>query len=125
MVNIFRNFYGIRDFTFAMHSYDNDDNFPLWLIKNPAYLQLKKEDEKFPGFRRGSLVPEKSIYGESPALAVSENVFGFVIRTRSRPKIATKDTLLQLFLKMSKTRYTGVAHKVVVFFSEASFLIIE
>ena len=29
MVNIFRNFYGIRDFTFAMHSYDNEDNFPL------------------------------------------------------------------------------------------------
>ena len=56
---------------------------------------------------------------------MSKNVFDFVIRTRRRPKIATKDTLLQLFLKMSKTRYTGVAHKVVVFFSGASFLIIE
>ena len=95
------------------------------IIKNPAYLQLKKEDEKFPGFRRSPLLPEKSIYGESPALAVSKNVFGFVIRACRRPKIATKDTLLQLFIKMSKTRYTGVAHKVVVFFSGASFLIIE
>ena len=94
MVNIFRNFYGIRDFTFAMHSYDNEDNFPLWLIKNPAYLQLKKEDEKFPGFRRGSLVPEKSIYGESPALAVSENVFGFIIRARRRPQITPNDRQL-------------------------------
>ena len=29
MVNIFRNFYGIRDFNFVMHSYDDEDNFPL------------------------------------------------------------------------------------------------
>ena len=94
MVNIFRNFYGIRDFTFAMHSYDNKDNFPLWLIKNPSYLQLKKEDEKFPGFRRGSLVPEKSIYGESPAFAVSENVLGFITRARWRPQIAPNDRQL-------------------------------
>ena len=94
MVNIFRNFNGIRDFTFAMHSYDNEDNFSLRLIKNPAYLQLKKEDEKFPDFRRGSLVPEKSIYGESPALAVSENVFGFIIRARRRPQITPNDKQL-------------------------------
>ena len=63
MVNIIHNFNGICDFTFAMHSYDHEDNFPLQLIKNPAILQLKKEDEKFPGFRWASLVPEKSIPG--------------------------------------------------------------
>ena len=94
------------------------------VFRNLVILQLKNEDEIFPGFKRGSL-PEKSISGLSPALDVSKNVFDFVIRTPRRPKIATKDTLLQLFLKMSKTRYTGVAHKVVVFFSGASFLIIE
>ena len=91
IANIFRNFKGISDFTFAMHSYDHEDNFPLQLIKNPAILQLKKEDEKFLGFGLGSLVPEKSIPGESPALAVSENVFGFVVRTRRRPRITAND----------------------------------
>ena len=55
---------------------------------------MKKEDEKFHGFRRGSLVPEKSIYGESPALAVSENVFGFIIRARRRPQITPNDRQL-------------------------------
>ena len=68
--------------------------FHYLIIKNPVYLQLKKEDEKFPGFRRGSLVPEKSIYGESPALAVSENVFGFIIRARRRPQITPNDRQL-------------------------------
>ena len=92
--NILRNFNERCDFTFAMHSYDNKDNFPLRLIKNPAYLQLKKEDEKFSGFRRGSLVPEKSIYGESPALAVSENVFGFITWARRRPQITPNDRQL-------------------------------
>ena len=29
MVNIFRNFNGMRDFTFAMHSYHHGDNFQL------------------------------------------------------------------------------------------------
>ena len=92
--NFFRNFNGICDFTFAMHSYDHEDNFPLQLIKNLPVLQLKKEDEKFLGFGWGSLVPEKSIPGESPALAVSENVFGFVTRARRRPRITANDRQL-------------------------------
>ena len=29
MVNILRNFNEICDFTFAIHSYDDEDNFPL------------------------------------------------------------------------------------------------
>ena len=57
---------------------------------------IEKKDEKFQDFRRGSLVPEKSIYEESPALAlaVSENVFGFVTRARRRPRITANDRQL-------------------------------
>ena len=63
MVNIFRNFNGMCDFTFAIHSYHHGDNFQLQFIRNLVILQLKNEDEKFPGFKRESLVPEKSISG--------------------------------------------------------------
>ena len=74
---------------------------------------MKKEDEKFCGFGRGSLVPEKSIYGESPALAVSENVLGFIIRARRRPQITPNDRQLtkNTTSKNSKRRgYTRYAN---------------
>ena len=50
MANILRNLNEICYFTFAMYSYDNEENFQLDFFGNPVILHLKNEDENFPGF---------------------------------------------------------------------------
>ena len=50
--------------------------------------------KNFPVLEGALCCQKKSIYGESPALAVFENVFGFIIRARRRPQITPNDRKL-------------------------------
>ena len=103
MVNIFRNLNGICDFTFAMHSYDHEENFQLDFFGNPVILQLKNEDENFPVFRRGHFRIKQITCTESSAFSEFKYVFGVTIRPGSRPIIAANHSQLTT-LTISKNR---------------------
>ena len=106
-VNIARNFNGTCDFTFAMHSYEHEDNFQPLVIGNSSIFRLKNEDEKFAVFRRGCFWLKRCTQGESPTLAEFKYVFIFIIRARRRPIIAANHTQLTIHTNSKNPEIRG------------------